>query len=555
VRRILAVLAGAVLAATAVATVSANASQNQSRTATTRAAGGQGVRLRCGDPAANQFCAEPSDALRYERSTYTGHDEPALLFYSNQPGSGNNSRYRMVVPKEPPTLPRQNGEGGSFTFQNRVAFWFGMDLCDNQSAPEFTHAPCVPDSDSNIFDSPNPASPHYIGRHPGNGFLELQFYPPGYAPFQLLGGVSCDATKWCAAMALFSFNRDQNAPTFPNQNADCLAKVGEEPANFAFVTNSGVPHAPPAPLQQTAATFTPNPATDLFFNPGDALDIAIHDSPAGLVTSINDRTTGHSGSMTASVANGFAQINFRPHATTCTESPYAFHPMYSTSSPHTRDSWTAHTYNVSFSDEIGHFELCSRVKADGTCASGATDPAGPDGDDVGCLPAQASLLVKIGGCTGTDNDFDGTSYQRTWPGSFADPGKDARLHPTSVDFTSPTFNGDENYSRVGFEADLPRIEAADFGGNCDRTTGANCVNPPPGAKFYPIYTTRSDPTVGCLWQQGGAHIPGTTNTFGGNSTAEFGPLLFYFRPGPGFQPSFLTNNFRKIIDNPCVRAD
>ena len=62
--------------------------------------------------------------------------------------------------------------------------------------------------------------------------------------------------------------------------------------------------------------------------------------------------------MTASVANGFAQILFEPASSTCHESPYAFRPMYSTSSEHTRVPWAAHTYNVAFSDEIGHFEYC-----------------------------------------------------------------------------------------------------------------------------------------------------------------------------------------------------
>ena len=92
-------------------------------------------------------------------------------------------------------------------------------------------------------------------------------------------------------------------------------------------------------------------------------------------------------------------------------------------------------------------------------------------------------------------------------------------------FTSPLFNGTSNYSRVAFEADLPRIEAADFGGNCVRSTGANCVNPPPGSNFYPFFTTRNNSDVGCFWQLGGANIPGTKNTFGGNSTAAGGDAL------------------------------
>jgi len=104
---------------------------------------------------------------------------------------------------------------------------------------------------------------------------------------------------------------------------------------------------------------------------------------------------------------------------------------------------------------------------------------------------------------------------------------------------------------VAFEADLPRIEDATTPA-CDRTTGANCVNPPVGADFYPIFSTRNTDD-GCRWQLGGANIPGTKNTFGGNSTAEFGPLLLSVYPGPGFRPIFRYNNFRRILSfNPCT---
>ena len=69
--------------------------------------------------------------------------------------------------------------------------------------------------------------------------------------------------------------------------------------------------------------------------------------------------------MTASVANGFAQVNYDPTAATCTQTPYAFHPMYATSSEHTRVPWAAHSYNVAFADEIGHFEYCANATRDG----------------------------------------------------------------------------------------------------------------------------------------------------------------------------------------------
>ena len=547
-RRTIALLAGAVLITFMAASASAKSlRQGTGPAVRTGAADADELRFRCdeGDP----LCAETADAVGYE-GRYTGHDEPSVLFYSNTPGSGNNNSYRMVVPRDPPRLPTQDGTGGTFNFQDRIAFWYGMDLCDNQSAPQPSNVPCVPNSDSNIFDGADPNQPDYIGHHPGTAFLELQFYPPGWAPFQ--EAISCDATKWCAAMAIFSFNRNQN--TFVNNNADCLSKVGIEPANFAFITRSGVPHAPAAPLSQTLATFTPNPSTDLFMSAGDRLDISIHDSGAGLVTAIHDLTTGQSGSMTASVANGFAQINYDPSATTCTQTPYAFRPMYATSSEHTRVPWAAHSYNVAFSDEIGHWEYCANVLNDGTCGGDPSDPGSPDGDDRLCLPASESLRILVSGCFATDNDFDGVSYQKTWPGSFTNAGQDQVFHPRSVLFSSPTFNGSLNYSRVAFEADLPRIEAADFGGNCNRNTGANCVNPPPGANFYPIYSTRNTSDAGCFWQLGGTYIPGTTNTFGGTSTAEFGPLLFLDYPGPG-GPIHRTNDFRNVLSgNPCPRS-
>jgi hypothetical protein len=543
-RRLAAGLSGALLIASIAASASASTSRTEARAGK---AENYGSRLVCGE--GSPLCAEANDALG-RKGGYTGHDEPSVLFYSGTAGSGNESNYRLVIPTEPPAVPKQDGSGGTYNFQDRIAFWFGMDLCDNQSAPEFTHDPCVPDSDTNIFNGADPSQPDYIGYHPGTAFLEVQFYPPGWVPFQ--EAISCDATQWCAAMAIFSFNRDQN--NLIDNNADCQNSVGIEPANFAFITKSGVPHAPPAPLDLTLDSFTPNPDTDLFMNPNDEIDLSIHDSTDGLVVQVDDLTSGESGSMTASVDNGFAQVNFEPDAATCSQSPYAFHPMYATSSENTRVPWAAHSYNVAYSEEIGHFEYCNKANKHGKC----TKPGGgekKDGDDTGCFNADESLNIQIGGCIATDNDFDGVSYQTTWPGTFTDPAKDAKYHPSTVLFTSPTFGGGQNFDRVAFEADLPRIEAADFGGICDRNTGDNCVNPPPGANFYPIYSTTDSGSVGCYWQEGGPYIPGTTNTFGGDSAAEFGPLLFLDYPGPGFTPIHRTNDFRQVLsNNPCERS-
>src|SRR6266516_4252046 len=152
--------------------------------------------------------------------------------------------------------------------------------------------------------------------------------------------------------------------------------------------------------------------------------------------------------------------------------------MYATSSEHTRVPWAAHSYNVAFSDEIGHFEYCSAVAREGgRCTSNGEYSL--DGDDAFCFTAALSLFVPIGGCTATDNDFDGTSYEPVWPGTDPNRGQDKKFHPSPITFTSPLFNGSENYSRVAFEADLPRIEAADSGGGLTQFAPVTRLQLPP----------------------------------------------------------------------------
>jgi hypothetical protein len=235
--------------------------------------------------------------------------------------------------------------------------------------------------------------------------------------------------------------------------------------------------------------------------------------------------------------------------------------MYSTANPR-GNTWSAHTYNVAFSDEIGHFENCIEIDANFNCAVPGAQDAGsgldPDDDNGFCVPGSDSTLVHINGCFSADGDWDGQSYQKDWPGTNPNPGQDKKLHPTPVLFTSPlTRHGTRNYSTIAFEADLPRIEASDSQDNppfCNTTTGANCVNPPNGANFYPFYsTTKANGT--CTWQEGGDFIPGTINDFGGSSTTEYGPLLATVYPTVGPSgPTTVTrfNNFNSgDMKNPC----
>ena len=152
------------------------------------------------------------------------------------------------------------------------------------------------------------------------------------------------------------------------------------------------------------------------------------------------------------------------------------------------DTWGAHTTNVGFSDEIGHFEYCDAIDANGVCTDPGAGDSKVDVDDQACLDgSQFGALIPIKGCVLDDGDFDGPSYQRDWPGTFQNAVQDRRLHGTPVRITVPR-SGGKPLENVAFENDLPRIERGEPGNvnpQCDGATGMHCFNPPRGAKFYP----------------------------------------------------------------------
>jgi hypothetical protein len=231
-------------------------------------------------------------------------------------------------------------------------------------------------------------------------------------------------------------------------------------------------------------------------NSGDALSVQLQDTLSGFQVVIKDLTTGQAGSMTASAANGFGEVQYAPPpSTACNNIPTNFHPIYSTSSPATRVPWAAHSYNVAFSDEIGHFEYCNGVRPSTLqChAPGVNDPGGVDGDDAFCFSPSQSSSIRVGGCLGTDVDFDGVPYQNTWPGTFGNAAQDALFHPTPIMFTSPLFNGTTKYAQAAFEADLPRIEFATsppcqrhISNPADPSPGSGCVKPAGGRQLLSV---------------------------------------------------------------------
>jgi len=543
------------------------------RSATSHAAPPYG--LHCGTPGQSYLCTDVENSLSINAfGTYVGHDEPSVIFYSNSAGSGNNVTWQMTLPKQPPTFPSQAGAGSpSWDFQLHPAFWFGMAVCDTTSYPNYKQT-CTPDSDSNIADGTNPSAPDFMGHHSGGAYMEMQFYPPGWAPW--IDAISCDPTRWCAALNIDSFMEQANP--FQLSNPACVAIAGVEPFQFQYLslgTSGTNVNGPANPWDATLGTYTPNPG-NLFMNSGDRLQVHTFDTPAGFKVQVNDLTTGVVGAAVASPANGFAHAPYNPAAGSCSPVPYAFHPMYATSSEHTRLQWTAHSYNVAYSDEIGHFQLCSPVAVGAPYAActgnegGFHAPEPHDGDDGGCLNGVFSLLVPISGCIGQNTGFDGVSYDaEAWPGT----GQPLNMTPQPVKFKSPYFGANPitgQYQRVAFETDLIALEnsAPPYGGSpftCSTlSAGPQCQNPPSTddstasnivQAFYPIYSTvQSSGWLGqCMWAEGGANQNQTINNFGGTSTSEYGPPLGFYYPVNGPTPGarFRYENYRNIIANPC----
>lgn len=454
-------------------------------------------------------CAEvhggsPSGHL-YDNGHYIGHDEPTLQFYSNQPGSSTDLSWTQTLPRDPRALPAVGTPGKDVThfFELMPAMWYSMDLCDPSSYPQTS---CVPDSDTN---TPS-------GSFPGGGsaFLELQFYPPGFAPFT--DALSCDGTHWCAALTIDSL---ECANGFTSCNPNCI-----EPVNFAFVATNGVPAGPPSPQLQDEASFTPNRDT-LRMNQGDRLKVHIFDNrrAGALETSIQDLTSGQSGYMVASAANGFANTSIAD----CHGTPWSFRPLYSTASHANQGGWALANINVAY--EIGHFTPCTSVsdpftipvgdvsdQAFNLCHGPYEDAASPDpgstaepsdgpcflaGDTHGALNSAPDLVT---GCTGGDLDYDGTSYWPDWPSSVS-PG----TFPSSMLISQPRTVRGGAYPEVQFLTDNPATNSA-----CSPSALGSCVVPPPQAPgaFYPFWTLASGHPDRCAWEFGQMT---NGNSFGG----------------------------------------
>jgi hypothetical protein len=486
---------------------------------------------------------------------YIGHDEPTTRFLSSAHGSATNMTYVMRLSTDPSGTPTVSPTGpirSDYAELSRSP-WFGLPLCDPNSYPL---NPCTPDSDANSGSSFDPAAA-------GSAFLEVQFYPPGYTPF--VDGPSCDATQWCAALTIDSF---ECSFFFVTCNNNCI-----EPVNFAFLQLNGVPAGPPSPQLSTVSTFTPNGQT-LMMNSGDEVATTIQDTSQGLLAAVADLNTNQTGFMIASASNGFMHTSMAD----CSGTPFNFHPEYSSAQPQNEVPWASLEGGVLMTNEVGHFEPCSSVTNTtgfsftgpdgqsfsdpavsqtcvggfegagntgegpcdphtGTCQNATTEggAACPNNSffsgtkceysDALCFPA-GPRTITVNGATQTvsrpiagcqtehfqngDLDFDGSSYRADWPDG-------SPTHPTSLAYIGPFTNGSNTYPQVQFETNGPQSEIL-----CNVVTGAGCTVPPVGPSgpaFYPFWTLGSS-SQGCAWNFGNVISGKTVLNFGG--VGEYG---------------------------------
>ena len=128
------------------------------------------------------LCTETTQPWNYAGAVYWPRRTLAAL-YSTVPGSGNSNLYQLTLPTDPPTLPKQDGTAGTWNFQLHPAFWFGMAMCDDQSAPHPGKPLALPIATPTSTRAPTRTPRTTWAITPGTGFMEMQFYPPGWDSF------------------------------------------------------------------------------------------------------------------------------------------------------------------------------------------------------------------------------------------------------------------------------------------------------------------------------------------------------------------------------------
>jgi len=297
-------------------------------------------------------------------------------------------------------------------------------------------------------------------------------------------------------------------------------------------------------------------------NPGDTISVQMADAPApggsdAFEVVVRDFSTGQTGYMQASAANGFMTTS----ASNCAGTPFNFQPEYNTAAKGNIIPWAALQTNISTEFETGHFEACTSLSAALTpnpidpadtggaynACAGPYENAGPaDGTtaetgDAMCYyagdthpgfngPGTSSAPDTLTGCQDNlfqngDLDFDGSAYWKEWP-----TGLRPTSYPSSFLEQFPTTSG-RQYRQFFFQTDVALSESS-----CTTTTLSGCTVPPKGpGGFYPYWTQLSAGPAYCALEFGNVSRGFGLNDYGQAAqygTDQYSTLGYFEFEGP-----------------------
>ena len=271
-------------------------------------------------------------------------------------------------------------------------------------------------------------------------------------------------------------------------------------------------------------------------NPGDVIKVHMFDAPVpggrALEAEETDLTTGQSGYMIASAANGFMNTN----PADCNGTPFNFEPEYSSARAQNIIPWGIGPYMINNEFEIGHFEACTsvsepaivtealhrhllpalpgpvRVSRGGSRRSSPTTrrATGPVTRTAGTAAPNLVTGCDVFFDAIGDLDYDGTPYYPDWPDSVTPdrfPSTFLQQQPTTW---RPSLSGDPVRDRHQRERSSTRTATP---------PGAGCVLPPKGpGNFYPYWTQAKVAGPAC----GSSATCATATRFGGD--AQYGSV-------------------------------
>ena len=115
----------------------------------------------------------------------SGHDEPSVLFYSTIPGSGNSNEYRLTLPTDPVAAAEAGRDREHVELPASPGLLARHDHVRRPVRAQSGCRPARPTATRTSSRARTRSRPKYLGLTPGQAYMEMQFYPPGWGPVEL----------------------------------------------------------------------------------------------------------------------------------------------------------------------------------------------------------------------------------------------------------------------------------------------------------------------------------------------------------------------------------